>query len=135
MPCYIQDECWLHSKLSPHGNAKVAKPFHPTWLSTLNRITIESFNKGPKAIVDQVSSDVGGILGASAPGELPRNELQVSTQKKGKVSGALASTAADDLFAIMQQAHTQDPGHKFIRDIKTAPEAAIILAVTSSLMT
>ena len=113
--------------LSSHGTAKVPKRFHPTWPSTLNRIKIESFNKEPKAIVEQVSSDVGGILGASAPGELPHNEVQVSNQKrKAKISGALASTAADELFAIMQQAHTQDPGHKFVRDIKTAPEPAII---------
>ena len=68
-------------KLSSHGNAKVAKPFHPTWPITLNRKKIESFNKEPKAIVEQVSSEVGGILGASAPGELPHNELQVSNQK------------------------------------------------------
>ena len=70
-------------KLSSHGNGKVhvAKPFHPTWPITLNRIKIESFNKEPKAIVEQFSSEVGGILGASAPGELPHNELQVSNQK------------------------------------------------------
>lgn len=68
--------------LSSHGNAKVPKPFHPTWPSTLNRIKIESFNKEPKAIVEQVLSEVGGILGASAPGELPHNELQVPIKKE-----------------------------------------------------
>ena len=85
--------------------------------------------KGPKAIVEEVSSEVGGVLSAIAPGQLPRNELQVSNLKrKEKFSGTSENTAADDLFAIMQQAHTQDPAHKFVRDIKTSPEPAIVLA-------
>jgi hypothetical protein len=28
----------------------------------------------------------------------------------------------------MQRAHTQDPVHKFVREVKTAPEPAIVLA-------
>ena len=119
--------------LSSHGNSKIAQPFLPTWPSTLNRIKEECISKGPKAVVEQVSSEVGGIICASEPGQLPRNELQVSNQKrKGKSSGAVTfvgkNAAADDLFVIMQQAHTQDPSHKFVRDIKTAPEPAIVLA-------
>ena len=115
--------------LSSHGNSKIARPFLP-WPSTLNRIKKECISKGPKAVVEQVSSEVGGV---SEPGQLPRNELQVSNQKrKGKSSEAVTivgkNAAADDLFVIMQQAHTQDPSHKFVRDIKTAPEPAIVLA-------
>ena len=117
-------------KLSSHGNAKTAKPFHPTWPSTLNRIKSESSTKGPRATIEQVSSEIGGILGASAPGELPSNELQVSNKRrKGKKVGeASVSAVTDDLFWIMQQAHTQDPEHTFVRDIKTAPEPAVVLA-------
>ena len=116
--------------LSSHGNSKVSTPFHPTWPSTLNRVRAESLQKGPKATVEQVSSEVGGVVHASAPGELPRNELQASNQrrKKARTSVLDMSVASDDLFVVMQQAHTQDPAHKFVRDIKTSPDPAIILA-------
>lgn len=33
----------------------------------------------------------------------------------------------------MQEAHTQDPSHIFIRDIKTAPDPAIVLATDQQL--
>lgn len=33
----------------------------------------------------------------------------------------------------MQRAHTQDPSNKFIRDVKTAPEPAIVVAHDSQL--
>lgn len=35
------------------------------------------------------------------------------------------SLAVDELFAVMQRGHIQDPEHKFVRDIKTVPEPAI----------
>ena len=44
------------------------------------------------------------------------------------MSGQSSSAAADELFVVMQTAHTQDPKKKFVRDIKTAPEPAIVLA-------
>lgn len=36
--------------------------------------------------------------------------------------------AADDLFAVIQRAHMEDPAHKLVCDIKTSPEPAIVLA-------
>ena len=83
--------------------------------------------RGPKETVNSIYCEVGGILNASAPGELPRNEKQISYHKRNKA--ALSQDAkADELFVVMQRAHTQDPSQKFVRDIKTAPEPAIILA-------
>ena len=117
--------------LASHGNAKEKKPFHPTWPSTLARVQEKCSTCGPKGTVEQVSSEAGGGLGALAPGQLPRNEKQVANQRR-KMKSTLASSglspAADELFAVMQRAHTQDPAHKFVRDIKTAPEPAIVLA-------
>ncbi len=118
--------------LSYHGNSKDKKPFHPTWPSTLTQVKEECLAKGPKATVEQVSSEVGGVLRASASAQLPRNEKQVANQRRrvktAQASGHPMNAAADDLFVIMQRAHTQDPTHQFVRDIKTAPEPAIVLA-------
>ena len=123
--------------LSSHGNSKVAKPFHPTWPSTLARIKEEASTKGPKSVMNHVSSEVGGVESAVAPGQLPRNELQVLNQKRKLKAGARVSSSNnasdDDLFAVMQEAHTQDPCHMFVRDIKTAPEPAIVLATDQQL--
>ena len=96
----------------------------------MTRIKEECFSAGPKSIVEKLLFEVGGVMGASEPGELPRNEKQVDYHKrKKKASGTISSNApADELFVVMQTAHTQDPTKKFVRDIKTSPEPAIILA-------
>lgn len=77
-----------------------------------------------------VSVEVGGLLCAKAAGQLPRNENQVSYLRRStNVSRSSPSNPTeDDLFIIMQRAHTQDPVHKFVRDVKTALEPAIVLA-------
>lgn len=79
--------------LSAHGNAKQYKPFHPTWPSTLDSIKEQSLNNGPKATVEQVSIEVGGMMGASGSGQLPRNEMQVQNQRrKAKIRQASKET-------------------------------------------
>ena len=45
----------------------------------------------------------------------------------GKGTRQLSQNSADELFVVMQHAHTQDPTRKFVRDIKTAPEPVIVL--------
>ena len=82
--------------------------------------------------MEVISGEVGGIVGATASGQLPRNEKQVSNLKR-KVTSTVSSgnhgdAAADNLFIVMQRAHTQDPNAMFVRDVKTAPEPAIVLA-------
>ena len=69
-------------KLAINGNAKHKIPFHPTWPSTMERVKEECAQLGPKAVIQQVSGEVGGVSGASAPGELPRNEKQVTNARK-----------------------------------------------------
>ena len=106
----------------PHGNSKSCKPFYPTWPSTLELIKKEGCTSGPKQVVARVSEKVGGVLGASAPGQLPRSEKQVSNVKRqlqfsGKDGGS------DELFVMMQKAKTEDP---FIRNINATPDPAII---------
>ena len=86
--------------------------------------------KGPRATLESISREIGGVLGATASGELPRDEKQVSnTKRRSKfVDSTTSDTVADELFVVMQRAYAQDPMNKFIRDIKTAPEPAIIIA-------
>ena len=108
-----------------HGNSKTYKPFLPTYPSTLQRIKDD---EGPKATVEKVSYQMGVVLGASTSGQLPRDEQQVSNQRrKRKFSEISTGTPADSLFVVRQRAHSQDPAQEFIRDIKTASEPAIVL--------
>ena len=86
---HITFVCWPPAfipKIASHGNSKDKKPFYPTWPSTIDEIKKKCFTHGPKEMVEHLSSAVGAVLSASAPGELPRNEKQVTNlrqQSKG----------------------------------------------------
>lgn len=54
----------------PHGNSKTCKP---TWPSTMEFIKKEGC---ASEVVALVSGKVGGVMGASAPGQLPRGGVQ-----------------------------------------------------------
>lgn len=82
----------------------------------------ELAESGPKDAVSSVTAKVGGVVGANAPGQLPRGETQVSNVKRAlKFSGR----DGDELYVMMQQSKA---GDDFVRDIKTTPDPAIILA-------
>ena len=86
---------------------------------------------GPKETVEHLSSTVGGVSNASTPGELPRNEKQVTNlrqQAKLKRHAVGPSGEVDDLSVVLQRAYSEDPGSKFIRSIRAAPDPAIVLA-------
>ena len=115
----------LEAKLS----IKEIKPFHPTLPSTIDKIKEKCGSKGPQEILNLLSYDVGGICGSTEPGQLPRHVKQIRNFKSNtKKCLSNTTVAADHIFSIMQEAYTQDPGNAFIRDIKTAPDPAIILA-------
>ena len=118
--------------IKKHGNSKSHIPFHPTWASTKQRIKEECLTLGPDDTVSTVSVSAGGIVGASAPGKLPRDAKQVSNFKK-KVKHSVSSAADDELFSVMQQAYSDDPTHKFIRAVNAAPEPAVVVATNSQL--
>ena len=63
-----------------HGNSKENKPFFPTWKSTISQIKGDSAAKGPKAVIEGLSEEVGEMLGAVASGQLP-NKLQIILSK------------------------------------------------------
>lgn len=41
------------------------------------------YDESPKGVISSVSAKVGGVMGAMAPGQLPRGEMQVSNVKRG----------------------------------------------------
>ena len=120
-----------------NGNSKKGTPFHPTWSSTKLRIKDECIQNNPKSVVHSVSRTFGGVINAAAPGQLPRDEKQVSNFKsKGKqvaVSNVSNGAAADNLFVVMQQAYTEDPSNKFVRAVNAAPEPAVVVATDTQL--
>lgn len=77
---------------------------------------------GPKDVVSTVSAKVGGVVEAVAPGQLPRGEMQVRNAKRClKFTG----DKADELFTMMQRSKA---GEGYIRDIKSTPDPAILVA-------
>ena len=119
--------------VTAHGNSKGSQPFYPTLPSTTLLIKEECPKSGPKSVVSLVESDAGGIREASYPGELPRNELQVSNFKR-HVPKRQLELAGNDLYSVMLQAHLEDVGKQFIRDIKAFPDPAILLATEQQLL-
>ena len=42
--------------------------------------------KGPRGTLESISREIGGVVGAAASGELPRNEKLVSNTKRGQIT-------------------------------------------------
>ena len=117
-------------KLAPHGNSKSSKPYYPTLPSTLTAITTSSA-KGPKEILSDVSSQVGGVLAATDPCSLPRNEQQIvdAKRRQKKIVSYGNTSGVDELGVVMQTAYMEDEGNCFIREMRVLREPAIVLAL------
>ena len=77
--------------------------------------------------MSSVSAKVGGLMHASAPGELPRGEGQIINTKRFL---KCKNDEMDELYSFMQKAEASD---SYIRDIKTSPDPAIVIASDSQL--
>ena len=110
-----------------HGNCKSEKPFYPTLPSTMIKIKEESINAGPKKVISKVSSELGGVVGASDACILPRNEQQVM-KAKSRIKGAKVPTCTsnDEFSIVMHHAFLEDSNDQFIRDVKTLREPAVV---------
>ena len=75
--------------------------------------------------MSSVSAKVGGLMHASAPGELPRGEGQIINAKRFL---KFKSDEMDELYSVMQKAKASD---SYVRDIKTSPDPAIVIASDS----
>ena len=71
---------------------------HPILSSTLEYIA--SSSSGPKEVVSDVSASVGGILGASDPCCLPRNEQQVADVKRRRKHVIYGGYSTTDKLSI-----------------------------------
>ena len=121
-------------KLAPHGNSKSLKPYYPTLPSTLTAITASSA-KGPKEILSDISAKVGGVLAATDPCSLPRNEQQIvdAKRRQKKVEACGSTSGVDELGVVMQTAYMEDEGNCFIREMRVLREPAIVLALDRQL--
>ena len=115
--------------VASHGNAKEKKPYFATWPSTMDKLKGKCLQQGPKSTIEHVSSSFGGVTGALAPGQLPRNEMQITKLKRRvKLCNDQHISGSDELLVVMQQAYSQDPASKFIRSMRTTPDPAIVVS-------
>ena len=123
---------YLPSNFAPtivsHGNSKYSKSFFPTLPSTSACIKEKCSHSGPKQVIADLDCLSGGLVDASYPGQLPR---KVTYYKRRSASSG--SSEANDLYSIMLQAQMEEKGKKFIRDVKTYPEPAIVVATEQQL--
>ena len=84
---------------------------------------------GPKGVVSKVSAELGGVIGASDGCILPRNEQQVTKAKLRYMSSELPSCSSsnDDFAIVMHHAFLEDHSNRFIQDVKTFREPAVIV--------
>lgn len=121
----------------PHGNSRDDKPFYSTLPSTMARIKHEcSDGKGPKKVVQEVSSSFGGVASATDICQLPRGEQQVSQVKHRckQSSVSQVGTCDDEFAAVLHKAFMEDTTQQFIREIKTLREPAIVVATNQQLI-
>ena len=94
-------------------------------------IAAQSGYHGPKETVGLVSKGVGGIVNARCASQLPHNERQVPyIRGRGKrsASSVHVSNKGDEMLQMMQQAKFGDSTGLFVRDIRSSPEPAFVLA-------
>ena len=118
--------------IKPHGNAKASndRPFHPTWPSTREKLK-SAATKKPRAAIEEVDKNVGGLFQVGGPGVMPRNAMQISNIRKLM---KLEERGDDELYSIMLQCKQETiQGEQFIRDVKACPEPALILATGTQL--
>lgn len=116
--------------LPPHGNAKIdTTPYQRTQKSTLSKI--KDTSEKPKSVVSYLSSEKGGIIGATSCSELPRNRCQVYNSPCLSASNKSfnSSGRADPIFELIQQCSVDlaPGGRKFIRSVnfETSPSSVL----------
>ena len=92
----------------------------------------EAQTHGPEETVSRASSTCGGMMQASSAGQLPRNEHQVSNVRllSKKTTGPCAGV---ELFIAMSECKSKNVTTEFVRDVKAAPELAVVLATDQQL--
>jgi len=108
----------------PHGNSKTSEPFVRTLPSTFADLNEVASSTTPKPAVHMISSQCGGVVGASSAGSLPRNERQVKDMRKRK---KITSGTLDPLHSVMMMC--KDTMKDFVRAVTGAPDYMIVIAL------
>lgn len=136
--CLVQ--YWFESGIEhevvvrPHGNSRRKRlPFCRTMPSTLLSLKEEAQAHPPKAAIDVVYSENGGIMKAASVGQLPRNHQQVSNLRrdvaaKSNLRLCSAKGVRDPLFMVMEQSKLCKSQEKFVRIVTASPEPMSVLA-------
>ena len=116
----------LMPSVTPHYNSKSKKLFYP---STKLKIQSKSNFHAPKSTLNSISNDMGGVIGAKSPCDLPRNEHQVCyIKKKSSIAAEQPDKPPDEILALLLRAKSEDDGGKFVQETKVSPEPAFVVA-------
>ena len=96
--------------------------------SILKELTEVASEKTPKPAVHAISSQCGGVVGASSAGSLPRNERQVKNIRR-KIKSS--SGSLDPLHSVMIMC--KDTMKDFVRAVTGAPDYMVFLALDRTL--
>lgn len=136
--CLVQ--YWFESGIEhevavrPHGNSRRKQlPFCRTMPSTLLSLKDKASAHPPKAAIDVVYTEKGGIMKAASVGQLPRNYQQVSNLRrdvaaKPNLPLCSAKGTRDPLFMVMEQNKLCKSQEKFVRIVTASPEPMSVLA-------
>ena len=106
-------------KIRSHGNAKCkVEPFCRTHSSSLAALKAQGESSSPKAAIQMVYSDKGGIMKAASLSQLPRNRQQVSNIRRSvgfQVPLCSKKGLNDPLLMVMQQSKLC--GDSFVRTV------------------
>eukprot|EP00112_Aurelia_sp_Birch-Aquarium-sp1_P000453 Seg1043.4 transcript_id=Seg1043.4/GoldUCD/mRNA.D3Y31 product="hypothetical protein" protein_id=Seg1043.4/GoldUCD/D3Y31 len=115
--------------VKPHGNSKCNILFLRTYQSTKVKITKESGVSAPSRALHNVSRDVGGLVGAEAAGQLPRNNRQVSYY-----ASKTASKVEDPFNSITAQMRTycDNDEERYVRTYSLDDSSAKVVLFTDT---
>ncbi|CAB3997480.1 Hypothetical predicted protein [Paramuricea clavata] len=127
--CFLQYQFTSgENKIKPqtHGNASVStRPFKPSEASTKTRLKQLVQTSTPKAAVDLLLEEKGGIENISSAGEFARDRQQAANFRRGvkEKANRVSSSCPDPLVAVMDKCKMEqrDPKLVFIREISSAP--------------
>lgn len=110
----------------PHGNSKKSYPYIRTMPSTLEKLTDIASELTPKPAVHVVSSQAGGIIGATSAGSLPRNTRQVKDVRR-----KMNTRSKDPLHSVMMMC--KESMKDFVRAVTGAPDYMVVLSFDRTL--
>ena len=109
-----------------HGNARGSYPYVRTMPSTLENLANVATELTPKPTVHVVSSQAGGVTGATSAGSLPRNERQVKDIRR-----KMTARSKDPLVSVMVMC--KESMKDFVRAVTGAPDYMIVLSFDRTL--